>query len=88
MTGLQQRREIARELRLADQVALRVVAAKVRQQVPLLPGLHALGHCPQPEAMGHVDDGSQHGHLLGTLQLAAYERLVDFQFIRRQLPQL
>jgi hypothetical protein len=38
--------------------------------------------------MRQIDDGPQHGHLIGSPRRAAHEGLVDLQFVRRQLAQL
>ena len=74
--------------RLAHVKALRVVAAEYGQGVPGLPGVDALGHDLEAEVVREIDHGAHDHRIVLVLLHVDDERLVDFDFVHRQLPQM
>ena len=75
----QKAREVGQWQRLADPVALHLVAAELAQQGQLLGGLDAFGHHFQVEVVRQVDHRAHQLAVLGTILHAADEALVDLQ---------
>ena len=77
--------ELAGRHRLAEQVALHLVAVVLAQEVELRLGLHALGDHRQAQAVGHGDDGAGDLRILLAAGHAVDEAAVDLQHVDGEL---
>src|SRR3954464_7949446 len=66
--------EVGHGKRTAVQVALRLVAAQVRECFELIRRLHALGHGRHVESLAERDDGLRDGAARATAAEATHER--------------
>src|SRR5712691_9039573 len=81
----QQRRDLVAGHRLADEVALHLVAAREPQGVRLVFRIDALGHDRQPQRARERDDGGDERHRVRLLQHGDDERAVDLERLYREL---
>lgn len=82
------RLELFKRQRLADQIALDLIAMVFAQERQLLWGFHALGDHQQVEAVSQLDDGSGDGRVLWVAGHFADECDVDFKLVDREAAQV
>ncbi len=83
----QQHAQVVGGAGLAEQLALRLVAAGLAQERELLHGLDAFGDHLHAEAVAHLDDGAHQRRVVAVGGGVAHEGLVDLQRADRELLQ-
>src|SRR5680860_124641 len=72
----------------AEQVALRPLAASLRQKYLLRAGFHAFGDYFQTQALGQRDGRASNGHVVGLVRNAIHKRAVDLKTSKRKALQI